>query len=82
MIPGFQSFSRTHKVALKFALGKPKDGKKHVLFVLSCYNWIPSEGQYLNNEAYSAYPSEGEFLFKEGNHYCPMHIQEDFKIEN
>ena len=81
-IPGNTSCSRDMKVALGFALDKPKQDHEPVLFVFSIHNYFPPLCIAMNNEAFTAYPSEGEVLLTEGTVVRVLAIEKDVLIKN
>ena len=70
------------KVALGFALDKPKPEHTPVLFVFLIMNYSFVNGLMMNNEAFTAYPAEGELLLQEGFQVFVYGIEKGHKIEN
>ena len=70
------------KVALGFALDKPKPEHTPVLFVFYILNYDWYNGLMMNNEAFTAYPAEGELLLMEGKDVLVCEIETGYKIQN
>jgi len=81
-LPGNTSCSRDMKVALGFALDKPKPDHHGVLFVISVRNFDSPDGIQMNNEAYTAYPEEGELLLIEGKRVWVLAVEKGITIKN
>lgn len=85
-LPGNVSFSHHLKDALgaiQASSGQVDlDEQKPVLFVLSCQNYMSSQGVRLNNEAFTSYPGDQEMLLRQGCRVYVLQVQRNVVFKN